>query len=98
MYVAGAGRGGVPPPQEKPGARQAILQTIFALDAAKQELQAALRGPVIDTCGVFISRADTQLQHARNNLLRARTCLMTPAEARPYTNFRRVGAQPGRPY
>jgi hypothetical protein len=95
MYVGPTGgrRGpGVPaePPREPPGARAALIQTIAALDEAKRELEQALRGPVIDTCGVYINRASTQLGYARNNLLRASACLATPPEMRPFVNFRRV--------
>jgi len=96
IYYQGLPQQGPPPPPEperprdNPNARQALLETIFALDQAKKELENALRGPVIDTCGVYMQRAATQMGYARNNLIRASACLATPAEMRQHVNFRNI--------
>ena len=91
---------GVPPPlprpSERPDVRQALLEALQNLDEARAAVAAALHQPVIDTCSVFIQRAGTQTGHARNNLVRAYTCLQAPPNLRPYMSFRRVPAPPPR--
>jgi hypothetical protein len=89
-----APRGPQQRPQEKPGTRQALLDTLANLDQARGAIAQALQQPVIDTCGVFIQRAGTQLGFARNNLIRANTCLQAPADMRAHMNFRRVTEPP----
>lgn len=85
-------QGTAPPPREAPGVRQALLDAIKSLDEARAAITEALRAPVVDTCGVFIQRAGTQVGYARNNLLRARACVLAPPEVAPYLSYRRVPA------
>jgi hypothetical protein len=79
-----------PPTEEKPGARQAIMDAIAALDQARRELEQALAGSLDDTCNVYVHRAGTQTNYARNNMLRAYACLQAPPEVRRFLNLRNI--------
>lgn len=93
MFVGpAAGRG--PPSSNEFEARSALQDALRAIDDARNAILNALRAPVIDTCGIFIQRAGTQVGYARNNLLRASACLRAPAELRGLMNFRRIPVPP----
>lgn len=85
-------------PANESEARQALQEALRALDEARTAVLAALQQSTVDTCGIYIQRAGTQIGHARNNLLRASACLRAPPELRNLMNFRRIPIPPIPPY
>jgi hypothetical protein len=92
LFAGPAGARGPGPGPNEYEARGALQEALRALDDARGAILTALQQGTIDTCGVYIQRAGTQVGYARNNLLRASACLRTPEAMRPFVNFRRIPA------